>query len=375
TCVSGPIGGMVGAKYLSDNLGIKNVACSDIGGTSFDIGLITQGDLDIETSPDMARLVLSLPLVSMDTTGAGTGSYVRIDPNYGNLTLGPDSAGSLVGVCNPESGIETVTVSDCHVVLGLISPDNFIVGAIQLSREKAYNAVKEQIADPLGLSVEDAAFGVTELLESQLKNYLESMILGKGYSPSQYVCFSYGGGGPLHTAGYTKGLGFEDILIPAWAAGFSAFGCGEAVFEYRYDKKLDLNVAEKDTDENIESEGKELQAAWDELKEKVGEEFIKNGYKTNDVTYRLFYRMQYQGQLNDLEIEAPIDAFKNVSDFDKLIKTFEETYTRVYAKSALSPELGYSITGAIVRGVVEVPQPKIPEEKLSDARPPENAYL
>src|SRR5699024_2584179 len=145
--------------------------------------------------------------------------------------------------------------------------------------------------------------------------------------------------------------------------------------EYRYDKTLDLNVAEKDTDENIESAGKELQAAWDELKEKVGEEFIKNGYKTNDVTYRLFYRMQYQGQLNDLEIEAPIDAFKHVSDFDKLIKTFEETYTRVYAKSALSPEIGYSITGAIVRGDVEVPQPKIQEEKLSDARQPEYAYL
>ena len=83
TCVSGPIGGMVGAKYLAERLGLKNVACSDIGGTSFDIGLITQGELSINTSPDMARLVLSLPLVSMDTTGAGTGSFVRIDPNYG----------------------------------------------------------------------------------------------------------------------------------------------------------------------------------------------------------------------------------------------------------------------------------------------------
>src|SRR5699024_12754372 len=110
---------MIGAKYLSDDLGIKIVASADIGGNSFEIRLITQGDLYIETSPDIARLVLSLPLVSMDTTGAGTGSYVRIDPNYGNLTLGPDSAGALVGVCNPESGIETVTVSDCHVVLGL----------------------------------------------------------------------------------------------------------------------------------------------------------------------------------------------------------------------------------------------------------------
>ena len=375
TCVSGPIGGMVGAKYLSDNLGIKNVACSDIGGTSFDIGLITQGDLDIETSPDMARLVLSLPLVSMDTTGAGTGSYVRIDPNYGNLTLGPDSAGALVGVCNPESGIETVTVSDCHVVLGLINPDNFIGGAIQLSKERAYKAVKEQIADPLGMSVEDAAFGVTELLESQLKNYLESMILGKGFSPSQYACFSYGGGGPLHTAGYTKGLGFEDILIPAWAAGFSAFGCGAADFEYRYDKTLDLNLAEKASDEDILKAGYELQAAWDELKGFVADEFKKNDYTDQDVKYRLFFRMQYQGQLNDLEIEAPIEAFKNVGDYYTLVKTFEDMYTRVYAKSALSPELGYSITGAIVRGIVEVPLPKIPEETLSEETPPKEAFL
>ncbi|WP_281254518.1 hydantoinase/oxoprolinase family protein [Fredinandcohnia onubensis] len=375
TCVSGPIGGMVGAKYLAEQLGLKNVACSDIGGTSFDIGLITQGELAINASPDMARLVLSLPLVSMDTTGAGTGSFVRIDPNYGNITLGPDSAGSRVGVCNPHGGLDTVTVSDCHVVLGLINPDNFIGGVIKLSREKAYEAVKTQIADPLGLTVEDAAYGVIELLESQLRNYLESMILGKGYSPSQYVCFSYGGGGPLHTAGYTKGLGFEDVLIPAWAAGFSAFGCGAADFEYRYDKTLDLNVAEHPEDSDIILAGQELQAAWDELKNKVTEEFKKNDYSPEEVDFKLLYRMQYQGQLNDLEIEAPISAFKSIDDWETLIQTFEETYSRVYAKSALSPELGYSITGAIVRGVVEVAKPQIPQEPLVGETPPKDAFL
>ena len=375
TCVSGPIGGMVGAKYLAEQLGLKNVACSDIGGTSFDIGLITQGELAINASPDMARLVLSLPLVSMDTTGAGTGSFVRIDPNYGNITLGPDSAGSRVGVCNPHGGLDTVTVSDCHVVLGLINPDNFIGGVIKLSREKAYEAVKTQIAEPLGLSVEDAAYGVIELLESQLRNYLESMILGKGYSPTQYVCFSYGGGGPLHTAGYTKGLGFEDVLIPAWAAGFSAFGCGAADFEYRYDKTLDLNVDEKPEDSDVILAGRELQVAWDELKNKVTEEFMKNDYAPEEVDFRLLYRMQYQGQLNDLEIEAPISSFRSVDDWENLVQTFEETYARVYAKSALSPELGYSITGAIVRGVVEVAKPQIPQEPLSSETPPVDAFL
>ena len=324
TLVSGPIGGVVGAKYLGEHLGIRNIACSDIGGTSFDMALITQGDLSINTSPDMARLVLSLPLVAMDTVGAGAGSYVRIDPNFNSLALGPDSAGSKVGVCYPEGGVQTVTVSDCHVVLGLINPDNFLGGEVKLHRDLAYNAVKKQIAEPLGLSVEDAAYGVIDLLESQLRNYLESMILGKGYSPTQYVCFSYGGGGPLHTAGYTRGLGFEDVLVPAWAAGFSAFGCGAADFEYRYDKTLDINVDPLAEDDSKLKAGMELQGAWDELKEKVAVEFEKNKFDRNEVDYRLYFRMQYQGQLNDLEIEAPIQSFKSVSDWEALVEAFED---------------------------------------------------
>ncbi|MDD9150208.1 hydantoinase/oxoprolinase family protein [Sporolactobacillus sp. CQH2019] len=375
TLVSGPIGGVIGAKYLGEHLGIRNIACSDIGGTSFDMALITQGDLSINTSPDMARLVLSLPLVAMDTVGAGAGSFVRIDPNFKSLTLGPDSAGSKVGVCYPEGGLNTVTVTDCHVILGLINPNNFLGGEIQLDPDRAYAAVKEQIADPLGLTVEDAAYGVIDLLESQLRNYLESMILGKGYSPSQYVCFSYGGGGPLHTAGYTKNLGFEDVLVPAWAAGFSAFGCGAADFEYRYDKTLDINVDADAEDDQKLIGGRELQYVWDELMEKVAGEFEKNQFAKKDVDFRLYFRMQYQGQLNDLEIEAPIKAFRRVDDWDALVKAFEATYTRVYAKAATSPELGYSITGAIIRGVVEVAKPRISEEPSEGETPPADAFL
>lgn len=375
TLVSGPIGGVIGAKYLGEHLGIRNIACSDIGGTSFDMALITQGDLSINTSPDMARLVLSLPLVAMDTVGAGAGSFVRIDPNFKSLTLGPDSAGSKVGVCYPEGGLNTVTVTDCHVILGLINPNNFLGGEVQLDPDRAYAAVKEQIADPLGLTVEDAAYGVIDLLESQLRNYLESMILGKGYSPSQYVCFSYGGGGPLHTAGYTKNLGFEDVLVPAWAAGFSAFGCGAADFEYRYDKTLDINVdAEAEDDQKLIG-GRELQHVWDELMEKVAGEFEKNQFDKEDVDFRLYFRMQYQGQLNDLEIEAPIKTFRRVDDWDALVEAFEATYTRVYAKAATSPELGYSITGAIIRGVVEVAKPRISEEPSEGETPPADAFL
>ncbi len=375
TIVSGPIGGVIGAKYLGETLGYKNIACSDIGGTSFDVALITQNELTIRNDPDMARLVLSLPLVAMDSVGAGAGSFVRLDPYTKAIKLGPDSAGYRVGVCWADSGIETVTVSDCHVVLGYLNPDNFLGGQVRLDRERAWNALKEQVADPLGLSVEDAAAGVIELLDSDLRDYLRSMISGKGYSPSSFVCFSYGGAGPVHTYGYTEGLGFEDVIVPAWAAGFSAFGCAAADFEYRYDKSLDINIA-TDAEPDFKAEqAQTLQAAWHELTERVLEEFERNGYEPDKVTLQPGFRMQYRGQLNDLEIESPILRTNNAQDWDRLVETFNDTYGRVYSASARSPELGYSVTGAIMRGTVPIPKPRIPKETLSGETPPEAAKL
>lgn len=373
TIVSGPIGGVIGAKYLGEVLGYSNIACSDIGGTSFDVALITQNELTIRNDPDMARLVLSLPLVAMDSVGAGAGSFIRLDPYTRAIKLGPDSAGYRVGVCWAESGIDTVTVSDCHVILGYLNPDNFLGGQVKLDRERAWNAMKEQIADPLGLSVEDAAAGVIELLDSDLRDYLRSMISGKGYSPGSFVCFSYGGAGPVHTYGYTEGLGFEDVIVPAWAAGFSAFGCAAADFEYRYDKSLDINIATNASDDLKANQARTLQAAWHELKERVLEEFEINGYSPDRVRLQPGFRMQYRGQLNDLEIESPISTAETAEDWDRLVAAFNDTYARVYAASARSPELGYSVTGAIMRGTVPIPKPRIPKEETGSETPPESA--
>ena len=248
--VSGPIGGVIGSKYLAQQLNIDNIACSDIGGTSFDMALIVKGEFSMHQDGDMARLVLSLPLVSMDSIGAGAGSFVRIDPYSNSIKLGPDSAGYRVGTCWPEGGIDTVSVTDCHIILGYLNPDNFLGGVLELDVDRARNCIKEQVADPLGLSVEDAAAGVIELLDLSLRQHLRSMISGKGYSPRDFVCFSYGGGGPVHAYGYTKGLGFKETIIPAWAAGFSAFGCATADFEYRYDKSTDIGITDESTEED-----------------------------------------------------------------------------------------------------------------------------
>ncbi|MBB2929036.1 hydantoinase/oxoprolinase family protein [Paraburkholderia silvatlantica] len=375
TIVSGPIGGVIGSKLLGSALGYENIACSDIGGTSFDMALITKGNFTIASDPDMARLVLSLPLVAMDSVGAGAGSFVRLDPYSGSIKLGPDSAGYRVGTCWPESGLDTVTVSDCHVVLGYLNPDNFLGGAIKLDVNRARLHIKDQIADPLGLSIEEAAAGVIELLDLQLHEYLRSNVSAKGYNPTDFVCFSYGGAGPVHTYGYTEGLGFKDVIVPAWAAGFSAFGCACADFEYRYDKSVDLALPQAASDADKAQAAATIQQAWSELAGKVIEEFRINGFKAGDVILRPGYRMQYMGQLNDLEIDSPIASAGTAQDWDRIVEAFEDTYGRVYASSARSPELGFSVTGAIMRGMVITQKPVLPEDPEAGPTPPEDAKL
>lgn len=375
TIVSGPVGGVIGSKLLGEVLGYDNIACSDIGGTSFDMALIVKGNFTIAQDPDMARLVLSLPLVAMDSVGAGAGSFVRLDPHSNAIKLGPDSAGYRVGTCWPESGLDTVSVSDCHVILGYLNPDNFLGGAIKLDIERARRHIKEQIADPLGLSVEDAAAGVIELLDLELHEYLRSNVSAKGYSPSDFVCFSYGGAGPVHTYGYTEGLGFKDVIVPAWAAGFSAFGCACADFEYRYDKSVDLALPQFASDAEKVAACKTIQEAWEELTEKVIEEFTINGFKKEDVMLRPGYRMQYMGQLNDLEIDSPVMQAKDAKDWDKITEEYEKYYARVYSESACSPELGFSVTGVIMRGYVLTQKPVIPEEPEVGKTPDPDAKL
>ena len=375
TIVSGPIGGVIGSRLLGAALGAENIACSDIGGTSFDMALITKGNFAIASDPDMARLVLSLPLVTMDSVGAGAGSFVRLDPYSGAIKLGPDSAGYRVGTCWPESGLDTVSVSDCHVVLGYLNPDNFLGGAIKLDVERARAHIRVQIAEPLGLSVEDAAAGVIELLDLQLREYLRSNVSAKGYSPADFVCFSYGGAGPVHTYGYTEGLGFKDVVVPAWAAGFSAFGCACADFEYRYDKSVDLALPQHAAEDLKVKAAETIQQAWRELAAKVIEEFRINGFSDEHVVLRPGYRMQYMGQLNDLEIDAPVAEAATAADWDRIVAAFETTYGRVYSGSARSPELGFSVTGAIMRGTVATQKPALPEDRVEGVVPPKQARL
>ncbi|MBI5503932.1 MAG: hydantoinase/oxoprolinase family protein, partial [Deltaproteobacteria bacterium] len=364
TLTSGPIGGVIGAKYLSRELGVKNIACSDIGGTSFDLALITDGSFAIKQNPDMARFVLSMPLVRIDSVGAGTGSFVRVHPTSTRLEIGPDSAGSRIGTSWPDGGVDTVTITDCNVVLGYLNPDFFLGGEIRLDRARAVDAVRRQVAEPLGIDVYRAAAGVLEVFEDNLSSNLRASILGKGYGPEDFTLLSYGGGGPLHVAGYSCGMAFDDILVPAWAPGFSAFGCACGDFEYRYDKSLDLPLFPGDPPQLRAAVGQAIGAAWDVLRRQVLDEFAKNGFDADSVRFRPGVRMLYRGQLNDLEIAAPTARLESEADLRALGDAFEALYGRLYGLAARTPEVGYIVTAAIMAGVVDVEKPRLPDEAV-----------
>jgi acetone carboxylase beta subunit len=373
TLISGPIGGLVGGKHLSALLGIRNVVCTDIGGTSFDIGLITEGEVTITPYPELARFVLSLPMVEVNSVGAGTGSLIRVNPVNNRIEIGPESAGARLGVCYEEGGVQTPTITDCHVVLGYIDPDYFLGGEIKLNPERARKAIEEQIARPLGLDLYQAAEGVISILEENLKNTLHATILGKGYSSMNYTLLNYGGGGPLHVAGFSKGMGFEDVLIPTWAAGFSAYGCSCADYEYRSDISIDLPM-EPGISEEEKGGIVDLingQAAF--LKGNIVEEFAKSGIAEDQIHYSLYLRMQYLGQLNDLEVKCRTEMLEGPGDLDEVIRDFEDLYGKVYALAAKSPELGYLLTTVVVAGRVDIDKPLLPQRPLGEKRPPASA--
>ena len=374
TMISGPIGGIFGGEFLADKLGVDNLVCSDVGGTSFDVGLITEGHYPTRWDQSLAQFMVNIPMTAMDTIGSGTGSYVRVDQASNRPEVGPDSAGYLVGVSNEDSGVETPTVTDCTAALGYLNPNYFLGGDIELNVERAEEYIEDQIAEPIGADLYETARGVLDVVERNMTNELRAMILGLGYSPENYNLVSYGGGGPLHAAGYTAPLDFKDVLVPEWAAAFSAFGCATADYAYRYDQSLDV-VVQPDLS-NAADVAAALTETFTKLEQQASSGFENDEIDVESMEFRPAVRMQYTGMLDDLEVTVPPEMWDGeitTEDLEAIIEMYNEEFSQVFERAAQSPELGYTVTMAIGTGVAPSPNPTLPSEKTAGPTPPEAA--
>ncbi len=367
TMISGPIGGLTGAKYVADVMGLENLVCSDVGGTSFDVGLITEGRIALEVEPVLDRMKLAIPSLVLDSIGAGTGMYVRLDPVIKRMELGPDSAGARIGMCVKE---DTPTLNDCNLLLGYLNPDYFLGGDVELDLERSREGIERLIAGPLGISVEEACWGVIDIINTQMRDHLYAMILGRGFSPENYSIIGYGGAGPLHFCGYMEGLGFEKALVPAWAPAFSAFGCACSDYAFRYDQQLDFPLSPGLGEAEMLVNA--LNGTWEALRAKVEGEMNKEGLPASEMQFQTLVRLQYQGQLDDIEISVPRFPLTQ-DDIPGILKNFDEVFARIFPTASKSPELGYMFTRAVGQGVLPTEKPHVPEHPMQGETPPQEA--
>lgn len=367
---SGPSGGMVGCMFLAKQYGIKNLVSSDVGGTSFDVGLTMEKYVPTKWQSSLGGFIMNIPMIASESIGAGTGMYVRYNEISGRLEFGPQSAGYRIGVCNEKSGVKTVTMTDCSLILGYLNPQYFLGGRIPLNKDIAYKCIEEQLANPFKADPYSTARGALDLIEINMKNHLRGMVEGLGFRPENYTLVSFGGGGPLHVAGYSGGLRFQDILIPEWAPAFSAFGCACADHSYRYEKTID-GILPPDGRLN-QAVSMVLNATWGELKKTISKEFEREGRDPNEMIFRPSVRLEYLGMLDDLEVPSPSEKL-SPDDMWKIARSYDDLFEEIYKRGTKSPELGYHITKAVATGVVPVPKPKLPEHELQGKEPPEDA--
>ncbi|MDR5698338.1 hydantoinase/oxoprolinase family protein [Agromyces aerolatus] len=222
TVLSGPAGGIVGAAYLAEALGRDKVLTFDIGGTSLDACVIEGGNAVVTHEAELEHFPLLIPTYDIRTIGAGGGSIASIE--RGLLKVGPRSASAVPGPVAYGRGGTEPTVTDASVALGYVDPDSFLSGEMRLHDEEAVAALREQIAEPLGLDVSAAAAGIFDVMLAKTVGAVRQITVERGHDPRDFSLLAFGGAGPLVAPLLAREMGVGEVIVPFAPSGFSAWG-------------------------------------------------------------------------------------------------------------------------------------------------------
>jgi len=341
TVMSGPVGGVVACQYFGEIAGHRNIVATDMGGTSFEVGLILDGRAHIANTTWVGRDEIALPSVSVRTVGAGSGSIAAV--SGGLLRVGPESAGAVPGPACYGRGGERPTVADADLVLGYLNPGNFLDGRLTLDVERARAAIGAAIADPLGLSVEQAAEGIRTIVDSRMADLVRTATIQQGYDPSDFVLYAYGGAGPTHAASYGAELGVREIVVPLTASVHSAFGVAAS----------DHTVAEEISDPIMSPPGTEdyaaaisaadLEERFERLRERALQALAGSGVDVSGARIERFVEMRFRFQIHVLSVPVPDGPF----DADKvrdLVRRFIDAYQARFGEGSAFEAAGVEMT-------------------------------
>lgn len=348
---SGPAGGVIGSRQLAQALGHRHVITADMGGTSFDVGLIIDGQAAIAAVSQAGGYDVATPSIEITAIGAGGGSIASVVD--GMLRVGPASAGAVPGpVCYGRGG-QQPTVTDADVVLGILAPDRFLGGRMRLQRDAAAAAIRERIGEPLGLTVEQAAAGIRRVVDSQMAGALREITIGRGHDPRDFALYAYGGAGPMHCASFGAELGVESIVIPATAMVHCAYGAlsSDVIFSAQAALAAGSVALDGAAPPPDALDDERLERAFTELARDAAAVVSAAGVADDSITLRRSADMRYRRQTNELIVEYP-------GSLDALVDRFERTYEDFYGKGAGYREAGIEITTVRVQAIGATVKPR-----------------
>jgi N-methylhydantoinase A len=347
TLISGPASGVMGGVAVSRWLGVPNVICADMGGTSFDAALIIDHEPTISASTRIEGMPLLVPVIELATIGAGGGSIAWIDDG-GALSVGPQSAGAVPGpICYGKGGTEP-TFTDAALASGLLDLDRFLGGEMPLDLGGAREGIDFRVAEPLGLTVEEAAAGIVTLTEAKMAATLEELTIGKGLDPRDFSLLTFGGGGSLVASALATRLGIPMVIVPPSPATFSAWGMLTLDVVHDFARTSLGNLASLDPADfaaRFTELGEQARAALDRESVPAGQRLLVHSID-----------MRYEGQEHTLTI--PLDSsFLADVDLSRLRQIFDERHSVVYGYSMADP---VEVTAYRIRAVGSLDKPKKP---------------
>ncbi|HEY1932918.1 MAG TPA: hydantoinase/oxoprolinase family protein [Acetobacteraceae bacterium] len=340
--LSGPAAGVVGGVEAGRAAGFGDLITVDIGGTSCDIALVTNGTPLIRSEGVIDGYAVRVPMVDVTAIGAGGGSIAWLD-GAGSLRVGPHSAGSEPGPACYGRGGEQPTVTDASVVLGYIDPLQFAGGTLTLQPLLAHAAIEHVIAKPLNMTVEDAALGIHRVLNAQMAEAIRLVSVGRGIDPRGYALLPLGGGGPMHGCALAEELGIRTIVVPVHPGVLSAAGLLGAPVEHE--------IATAFSRELADLRGDELMPALRDLDASCAELMRQEGVSEPQI--RHFADVCYIGQSYHLEV--PLTSQDPASIYELFLTAHERIYghsTRVPAKIVNLRTVHRSAPGTVAMATV-----------------------
>jgi N-methylhydantoinase A len=341
------------AKIIGELIGSPNMITADMGGTSFDISLITDGALHYTTASYHSRHVVATPMVDIESIGAGGGSIAHLEA--GTCRVGPQSAGADPGpVCYGRGG-RAPTVTDADLVLGYLNPDYFLGGKMKLDVEGARAAVREQIADPLGLGLEEAAYGIHRIVNAHMSDATRFHVLNRGYDPRDFDLLLFGGATPVHAVGIGEDLDARSIIIPlaGLATVLSAFGIANSDVMRTYSASASLPL--------VPDSMQKLEETYRGLEDRGIRELREDGFTEDEIRIERIAYVRYHLQLTEVEVELGNDPLGRDSA-DPIIERFDRRYAELYGPNAGYKEAGRDVISEFVRASAATPKVKLRPE-------------